>query len=311
MNWLSVALTAYLFLAIANLLDKFLVDNVLKSSKAYVFINGIMGALVFLVAPWFLNWPGIFWFSFNIFTGFIFALALWTLYEALKQGEASRILVFIGGLTPIFSIFFSIILFKESYSINQWLGIALMLGGVLLIALLPQKRSFLWRFFKKVGLNKDSLSSGISIALISALFYSLYFVSTKYAYSNQPFVSAFLWNRLGVIVFVLFFLFRKKNRLDISDFFRKKTPTKNQGLVIFNQILGSSGFILQNYAISLGSVAIINALQGFQYAFLLVISAVLAVLAPKLLKETFSWSIILQKTGAVFLVGLGLYFITL
>lgn len=311
MNWLTVALTAYLLLAIANLLDKFLVDNVLKSSKAYAFINGMMGLLVFVVAPWFLNWPGLFWFSFDIFSGFLFALALWSLYEALKQGDASRVLVFIGGLTPVFSIILSILLFQEKFSANQWLGLGFMLLGVSLIAFLPQPRNFLWRFLGKLGLKKVNFRAGIDIAIVSALFYSLYFVATKHAYNYQPFVSTFLWTRLGAAFFVSLFLFNKKNRLDILDLFKKKTPTKNQSLVVLNQALGSSGFLLQNYAISLGSVAIINALQGFQYAFLLIISSVLAVLAPKLLKETFSWPIILQKTGAVLLIGIGLYFIAL
>ncbi|MDI3496149.1 MAG: EamA-like transporter family [Patescibacteria group bacterium] len=311
MNWLTVALTAYLLLAIANLLDKFLVDNVLKSSKAYAFINGIMGLLVFVAAPWFLNWPGFFWFSFNIFSGFLFALALWSLYESLKRGDASRVLVFIGGLTPLFSILFSIILFQEKFSVNQWFGMGFMLLGVLLIAFLPQSRNFLWRFLHWLGLKKENLKAGLDVALASAFFYSLYFIATKYAYSNQPFVSTFLWTRLGAAIFVSFFLFNKKNRADIYDLFKKKTPTKNQGLVVFNQALGSGGFLLQNYAISLGSVAIINALQGFQYAFLLIISSILAVFYPKLLKETFSWPIILQKTGAVLLIGVGLYFIAL
>ena len=80
---------------------------------------------------------------------------------------------------------------------------------------------------------------------------------------------------------------------------------------MFNQVLGSSGFILQNYAVFLGPVAIVNALQGFQYAFILVISAVLAVVAPKKWHENFSWRIILQKSMAVILVGIGLYFIAI
>jgi drug/metabolite transporter (DMT)-like permease len=309
MDWLLVALSAYLFLAIANLLDKFLVDNVLKSSQAYVFIVCILGLAVMLVSPWFLKWPGLAWSAFNLFVGILFAIALWLLYEALKQGEAARILVFIGGLIPVFSIILSLIFLKDVYTLNQWIGMGFLLAGVLVIALLPQPRNFLARFLKKIGLKNKFNRRGLQIAFVSALFYSFYFVASKYAYNNQPFMSAFLWNRLGAGLFVLLFLLRKKDRLAINSFFKRSSPKKNKFLVIFNQILGSSGFILQNYAIFLGPVAIVNAMQGFQYAFLLIISAILAALAPKLLKETFSWPIILQKTGAVILVFIGLYFI--
>jgi hypothetical protein len=75
--------------------------------------------------------------------------------------------------------------------------------------------------------------------------------------------------------------------------------------------MGSTGFILQNYAVFLGSVVLVNALQGVQYAFLLIISTGLALFAPKLLKENFSWRITIQKAAAVLVIVLGFYFVTL
>jgi drug/metabolite transporter (DMT)-like permease len=309
MNWLLVALSAYLLLAVANLLDKFVVDNVLKSAKAYAFAACVLGLLVFIIAPWFLKWPGVFLLIINLVAGFIFALALWALYEALKRGEAARILVFIGGVTPVFSIIFSILFFREVFTYNQWLGMAFLLVGALVIAFLPQSRSFLTRVFGKLKLIQNIGNGGIWIALLSALAYSLYFIVSKYTYAEQPFMSAFLWNRLGAGLFVLIFLVRASDRKKIISLFSQKNPNKNKWLVFVNQLLGSSGFMLQNYAIFLGSVAIVNALQGFQYAFLLILSAGLALLSPKLLKNTFSWRIVLQKTVAVILIAIGLYFI--
>lgn len=309
MTWLPVALSAYFLLAFANLLDKFLVDNVLKSSKAYAFVVCVIGLFVFAVAPWFLEWPGVGFFFFNIVTGFLFAIALWYLYEALKWGEAAKTLVFIGGLTPVFTIVLSIIFFKQTFTLEQWLGMFFLLLGLVVIILLPKKKNLFHRFFPRLKFNSKFGKNSLKIALISALFYSLFFVASKYAYNHQPFVSAFLWNRLGAGLFVLLFLIRKKDRRAISSLFKKSTPNKNKGLVVFNQVLGSSGFVLQNFAVSLGPVALVNALQGFQYAFLLVISAIMAAVAPKLLKDGFSWRSLIQKTIAVLLVGLGLYFI--
>jgi len=311
MNWFFIALSAYLLLAIANLLDKFLVDNVLKSSKAYAFVVCVLGASAILIAPWFLKWPGFSWLMFNLLIGGVFAGALWALYEALKKGEAARVLVFIGGLTPVFSIIFTILFFKESYSLNQWLGMGALLMGVLFIALLPQPRSFLARLMAKLGLKQKVKQRGLLIALLSAFLYALYFVGTKHAYNHRPFLSVFIWTRLGAALLVLTFLFKKAERKIILGMFKKSSPTKKRGLVVFNQVLGSSGFVLQNYAVFLGPVAIVNALQGFQYAFILIISAILAVVAPKKWHENFSWRIILQKSIAVVLVGIGLYFIAI
>jgi len=310
MSWVLVAISAYLLLAIANLLDKFLVDNVLKNSQAYAFIACILGLLIFGLAPWFLVWPGWLLFSYNLISGAVFAVALWLLYESLRRGEASRILVFIGGTTPVFSVIFSVLFFKETFTTNQWLGIICLLVGVFLIAFLPLSRSYLARVFHKLHLRPETkLRGGLVFALFSALAYSLYFIGTKYAYSGQPFVSAFIWTRLGAALFVATFLIRRENRQAILGNFRKSNPNKNKFLVISNQALGSVGFILQNYAVFLGSVALVNALQGVQYAFLLIIGAILAILSPKMLKETFSWRMVIQKSAAVAAIGLGLYFI--
>ncbi len=310
MNWIAVALSAYLLLAVANLLDKFLVDNVLKNSRAYAFAACLLGVMVLLASPWFLRWPGWPLFAFNIVNGFIFAFALWMLYEALRRGEAARVLVFIGGVTPIFSLLFSLLFFKEHFTVNQWLGMLFILIGVVIIIFLPIARSYLARIFKELKLTQNIKSGSLGIALLSALAYSVYFLSTKQAYSSQPFVSAFIWTRLGAALFVLIFLIKRADRQAIMTFWRKSGPNKNKFLVVFNQILGASGFILQNYAIYLGSVVLVNALQGAQYAFLLIISAILALNAPRLLKEIFSWKIFLRKAAAVVAVIIGLYFIT-
>lgn len=309
MSWILVALLAYFLLAISNLLDKFLVDNVLPSSKSYAFIACIAGSFLLLGAPWFLNWPGYFWFAFNILTGCAFAIALWSLYEALRRGDASQTVVLVGGLTPIFSIIFSILFFKEHYSSMEWIGIITLLVGIFIIALLPKKRHVFSRLMAKLKITQNTQSSSLIFALISAFAYAVYFIATKYAYSAQPFASVFIWNRLGAALFVLTFLINKQDRKQIFKVFTKSDPNKNKWLVMVSQVLGSAGFVLQSYAIFLGSVALVNALQGAQYAILLILSSILAMLSPKLLKETFSWRIFLHKLVAVIIIAFGLYFL--
>lgn len=309
MSWILVALLAYLFLAIANLFDKFLVDNVLPSSKAYAFVACFFGGIVVLGAPWFLEWPGAYWLVINLLAGAIFAIALWLLYEALRRGEASQTLVFVGGLTPVFSIAFSVLFFKEQFSALEWVGIITLLLGIFIVAILPKQRHFLTRVLNKLKLTQNVKTGSLVFALGSAFFYAVYFLLTKYAYSTQTFASAFIWNRIGAALFVLVFLIKASDRKIIINTFKNPKKNKSGLLVILNQGLGSAGFILQNYAIFLGSVALVNTLQGVQYAFLLIISSILAVLSPKLLKETFSWRILLQKSLAVIVIAAGLYFI--
>lgn len=316
MNWIILTIVSYLMLAVVNLGDKFVVDKLLKSSKAYAFAIGVLGSLVFLLAPWFLEWPGVFLLVVNFLAGAFFVFALWLMYESLKNGEASRVVVVIGGVVPIFTIIFSILFLKETFSKNQWLGVLLLIIGTFIISFIVSKK-------KKVSVFLDKLKiffkgaypkKWLFFSIMAAFFYSLFFITTKYAYEQQSFFSSFIWIRLGGLFVSLLFLVDKKTRIEIFKSFKKKekTPAKvGKGFIIFNQLLGSVAFIIQNYAIYLGPVALINALQGVQYAFLLVIGIFFSLFFPKILKEDVSSSIILKKVLAILIIGFGLFFITI
>ena len=268
----------------------------------------------FLAAPWLLHFPGIFLFIANLLTGFLFAAALFFLYEALMRGGAARTIILIGGLIPIFSTAISWIFLGTVLSIQQFLGLALLLVGIFLIAFLPDKHSFwekLWQSLKPEAHKKNS----IFLIILAAFFYASFFVATKYVYTGQDFWSAFIWVRLGALIAVLFFLFDKKSRREIirnlkGDGNGKKHHKKNIFLFLFNQALGSLAFILQNYAIFLGPVAIINALQGVQYAIMLFFAFFLGFFFKEY-KEKFSWYALIQKIIALFFISYGLYLVAL
>jgi len=66
MSWLVIAISAYLILAFVNLADKFVIEKVIPGPKTYTFLVGAAGAMVVLAAPWFLVWPGLALFFFNL-----------------------------------------------------------------------------------------------------------------------------------------------------------------------------------------------------------------------------------------------------
>lgn len=315
MNWLVLTIVSYLMFALVNLGDKFIVDKLLKSSRTYTFIVCIFGAAVFVLAPWFLNWPGISFFIINIFAGILFALALWSMYESLKHGETTRVAVVIGSIIPVFTIIFSLLFLREKFTINQWLGVLFLIAGMIIISFVVSRRNKWSDFFKRLG----SVFSGsydkkwIFLAILSALLYALYFIVTKYAYSKQDFLSSFIWIKSGSALLVLLFLFDKKTRIEIKKNFTtkpKKVKKTKGGFVIINQVFGAVASLMQNYAVYLGPVAIINALQGIQYAFLLVIGIILTIFFPKILKEDISKKILIKKIIAIILVAIGLFFMS-
>ena len=111
MSWILVAFIAYLFLAIANLFDKFLVDNVVSSSKAYAFIACLMGAVVILIAPWYLEWPGTYWLIIDLISGGLFAVALWV-GELLGE-------MYLGFL--VVAAFYGLLAFILHFLLYKWM----------------------------------------------------------------------------------------------------------------------------------------------------------------------------------------------
>ncbi len=315
MSWILITIIAYFILAIVNLADKFLLDKILPSAKTYTFLVGILGLAILVIAPWFLEWPGLYLFILNIIVGMLLPGALMLLYTALRLGDASKIITLIGGSVPIFTILLSFILLGERFTGMQYMAFfylifwdASHLLSPAIISYFPSGHELWTKVIVWFGFDNLKRLRAILVAVLSAFIFALFFVGSKYLYNNQEFISAFIWIRVGSFISVLFFLLHKASRKEIFKSI-KKLRGKSRTVFISNQGLAAIGFFLQNYAISLGSVALVNALQGVQYVFLLILASLITIFYPKVLKEKISKFIILQKLVGIGLISFGLYFI--
>ena len=89
-------------------------------------------------------------------------------------------------------------------------------------------------------------------------------------------------------------LYSAVNRRDIFHP-SEETVQKAGPLFLFGQVAGAASFILINYAISISSVTIVNALQGMQYVFLLIMVLILARWRPRILEEKLRGAVLAQK----------------
>lgn len=108
-----------------------------------------------------------------------------------------------------------------------------------------------------------------------------------------------------VFLGALLLLFFPTNRRTIFDTTRA-IKIKTVGLFFSNKALAGIAFILLNYAIFLGSVTLVNALQGIQYVFLLIIAIIISFKFPHILREQISRQIIVQKSIAILLISFAL-----
>lgn len=300
MSWLIAVLAGHLLNAVAYVIDKFLLTKSIKDPFAYVFFIGALGLLSLLLIPFGFEVPRATLLIVNLFSGIFFTFALLFFFQALQTSEASRIVPFIGGAIPVLTIGFEIAVFRTQFLPMQIVAFALLIAGTVLITRDDPARQSRHTARERQRALRPWLKAFTAAALFAAAF-----GLTKIAYNTQPFVSAFIWSRIGGAVPILLLVVSARNRSAVRNavqIFHEKAGM----LFLLGQSLGAVGFLLINYAIALTSVAVVNALQGVQYALLLMMAVIASVKYPNILKESMTHKGLVIKILAVVLIGFGL-----
>lgn len=293
MTWFTIAIIAYLLNAIAVTIDKFLLSKKITNPAVYAIFISTLSLLALVLIPFGFNLYSLNQILIALIAGVLFTFALLYMFKALSQNEASRITPFMGGLQPIFVFILALIFLNEALGWQQITAFAVIIIGTVLISW--QKSS------------KTNKKSAYLFAIISTLLFAVSYTINKYSFVNQDFISGFVWTRIGAFLGALMLLISAKNRYDIKSELKK--PKQQAGsLFIIGQLAGALSFILINYTISISSsVALVNALQGLQYIFLLLIVFSLSWKFPKLLEEKFTLTVIFKKVIATILIIGGLF----
>lgn len=316
--WLSIALLSYFISAGVYTADKFLLSKKFHSSITYAFFVGIWSIFNFVILifdPW---TPNLHELGLDLLAGFLFLVTLVFWYKALHQSEATRVVPIVGALIPIFTFVLSFVFLNQTLGERQVIAfVNLIVGGVLISV--KQTRFYVFREVKERVKNAFGHILGgihasyrptrrlIANSTIAAFLFASYYVLIKYIYMTQPFIGGFVWSRLGNFIGVLLILFVPSWRRKIKESQKNTQPVKNLPFFLFVRVSAAISFILLNWAISLGNVALINSLKGTEYIFLLLIILFLSAKFPGVIKEELRGKILIQKLLGTCLIVLGLY----
>ncbi len=303
MSWIIVTVTAYFLTAINSVIDKYLLNKSIPEPVTYAFYVGIFSIFTLVLTPFGFHWPGIWQFIASILTGTIFLLALIALYTALKADEASRVFAFVGGLSPVLIIIFSAILFDKILLQHEYYAFLFLVAGSILISFRKSKECGIFEF------RKHQCVQSMEMALFASVFFALYFVFAKYIFENQDFISGFVWTRVGIFAAAILLLAIPENRRVIFDT-SKKITSKTSGLFIFNKGMAGTATLAINYAIKSApssSAAIVNALEGVKYIFILVITYFISKKMPHIIEEQISIPALAQKISAIVFIFIGIF----
>jgi len=298
MNWLLIAIIAHFLFALVFITDKFLLSKTVLKPIGYAFYTGLLQIFVLVLIPFGFVVPSSVQIVVSFVTGASFTLAVLFLYKAIQMGRVSKIIPVIGGAVPIFTLILTYLFLEERLALSQLIAfLLLVIGGV--IMLWPKK------YRPGLEISKVPLTKRLTVAIPAAFLMASSFVLTKFIFTYQPFISGFIWIRIGgFLMAILLFLWPRNRQIILET--AKTIKIKTVGLFFSNKGLAALAFILLNYAIYLGSVTLVNALQGVQYVFLLVLAIILSIKFPQILREQISREVIIQKIIAILFISFGL-----
>lgn len=306
--WLLLAIVGQFLNAVVALVDKYIVTSgtVALRPFTYTFWISVLSAgsvIVFcfswipipidgLTIPSFQNvlMPDLIMFSLAMLTGYTFFTALLSFFQALKEADASDAVPVIGGLTAFFTLIFSHFFLDSKLPTEFFLGFGLLSVGTILVS----RFRFSWRVMLSVT--------------HASLMYGIHYIAFKALINISNFDSAFLWSRLAIVVVALSMLLIPEYWEKIAT--RTKEANKRDGFfVLGNKLLAGLASIILLKAIEFGDVALVQALGGLQYLFLLVISIVFGSTLAHDFGENLTVRDMVHKLVSIPLIALGFFFL--
>lgn len=294
MNHLPFTLTAYFFNATSVTIDKFLLTKSVSNPLTYIFYISLFSLLALLLLP-FTHIPGPLVLTLASSSSFLWTIGAYFMFTALQVGQPARVIPIIGTLTPLFLLTESVI--TRTITEQQVIAVIILLSGLVFLTIIDWKGNF-----KKRELFQE---------ILSALFFAASYIVLRQAYLHDQFLTVFVWSKWIIVLFVVTtWLIPATNRIIHASSGGQpqfKIFSKPGMLFLAGQGSGGASELLLTYSISLANPALVNSLQGTQYAFLFIFSALLSRRFPEVFNEHFTPLRIAFKIFGLAFIAVGLY----
>lgn len=293
-TWVLFAIAAYTLNAVNGVLDKFMLSKRVGEPLAYAFYSSLTSLLVVVLIPFGVKFLDLKTLVFALLSGISFSVALYFYFQAIKASSVSRILPIEGGFIPVFTLILAAVFLNEQLTIMQYVAFIFLVIGAIVISVKKEAHH----------LHPVALMS----AVLAAASFAISFTSLKFVYMHTNFLSGLFWSRMGMgfVPLVILLTPLRKRLVKVGE----KSSNSSRGIFVFSKVAAACSTLLENWAISLGSVSLVKALQGTQYVFLLILTSVLSLYFSKILKEKITTAILVQKLIAIGIISFGLILLT-
>ena len=298
--WFTIAIISFFLLAMAAIVDKYILTKTKVIPISYVFYISLLGSivsnlLIFFEDNFFFPQEHL---GILIVGGASFYFALYFLFLAVTKSEVSRVNPLIVSLTPLFIFIFSFQFSFNTITFNQLIGVlAITLAGY---------------FLSQVGHLRTKIKSHVwFFILASAIMFALANSFNKLAYLEMPFIMAFVYLKWISLITAILFTSIKGGWSEIIKLKAKDGVKTNQRWLAFfiGQITGGAGVVMMQYAINLGNVILVTALNGIQFFFIISLVFILSKFKSQIYQENVSKAYLIPKIVYSIILFLGIFLI--
>ena len=269
MNWLYLVFFANLISAVVVLLDRHLVsDRAYGKSEVYAFYVGVLSIFVIALLPFHVVLkPSFHVILLSIITALSYMVSIIYLYKALRVSDASDVAPMLGAVVALSAYVFNLAFLHETYNGNFLPAFTFLVIGMVLMSY--------FRFTKK----------SFFFVIISGALLGFSFIFMKILFTLTTFPDAFFWSRMANVLAALLLLLIPINRNAILRSFYKTRP-RTVYLTFINKAMSGVAVLMIFYAINIGHVSLVNALNGLQFVFLFIFALIFSKKFPKYFDET-------------------------
>jgi uncharacterized membrane protein len=289
MLWIAFTLLAAIFWAVANIIDKHVMDKEIRDPFVSTFFWGLIAFLIMGVTSLLMGSVVIPLETtvYSLIAGIFYGFAVLLFYRVILSEEISRVIPIIL-LTPIVVLILATVFLSEIFTPLRYLGIALLVLGSILISLKHKA--------------KYSLSPVLGLTLVSMVLFASRDFMVKVATLNAGIWPVMFWASVGWLAVSagLFAVHHpritKKAKIGIRH-------------IMYNAIFATIAFIFSTMAISFGFVSLVSALRSVQSLFVFLIAVAISLLWPGMIKEEVNRSVIKLKLIAIAIIIIGSFLI--
>ncbi len=293
MNWASAALLSSGILGIVNIVDSHLLTRRMPSLASFLLPAGmfhlIYGTALFFIFP-FPEGAGTYPLAIAIASGVVRAISITIMLYTMTREEISQVVPVVYTY-PVFVAIAAVMLLDERLVYLQWLAIAVVAAGVVLISLKRGPSGRRARLFRSFGL-----------LLLSSLLLAAADVTAKYA---LDYFSSWNMYSLSVVAMSATFIATSLRGNTLREL--RSMPRLGSALTIIacNELLTPAGIVLSFWAIEHGQVSLVSTILASRPIFVFLYALILSRIWPAFLNQQLTRGALLVRFVATAMIVSG------